>query len=83
MPTKILEIMRKLLLLGIFVSSLSLMSFTSTAKSKQVIKKQPKLVTHTCPNGYQFEYYEGLSGWTQDDYDEIIDAVCNDPANQP
>lgn len=57
------------------------MSVAPNLKKGQEFKKPPKLVTHTCANGYEFEYYE-VDGYSEDDYEDMQNAVCNDPDNQ-
>jgi hypothetical protein len=56
------------------------MSFAEAPAKENAIlkkKKKPVVVTHTCEDGYSFQYYEGLSGYTQADYDEMISSVCD------
>ena len=65
--------MKKSISIGLFIFSLFFMSAAP-------IKKKPKLVSHTCDNGYEFEYYEA-DGYTQADYDDMIDAVCSQENN--
>lgn len=72
--------MKKLMFLGLVVLGSSLMSFTSHPKEGNVVYKL-RLVHHVCESGYVFDYYQGGSGFTQADYDEMIDSVCNDPDN--
>lgn len=73
--------MKKFMFLGLVVLGSTLMSFNSSKEEAYVVFKLKK-VTHVCESGYTFEYYEGGSGYTQADYDEMIDHVCNDPNNQ-
>ena len=80
MPTKILEIMKKIMFLGLFLVSLSVMSFTTTT-IKTETQSKPKLVTHTCDDGYTFEYFKHES-FTQADYDEMINEVCSEDHGQ-
>ena len=70
--------MRKFLPIMVFALSFSFMSMSSI--SEFAPNKKPKLITYVCPSGYTFQYYEHPS-FTQADYEEMADAVCNDPAN--
>ena len=72
------------MLLGVFAFSLSFMSVSSSINSvEEDAMFKPRLVTYVCPSGYSFQYYDNLPGWTDEDYEEMQGAVCNDPNNQP
>jgi len=63
--------------LGLFAFSLSLMSFTSNSNElNEDLRKVPKLVWHTCPDGTEFGYYE-VDGYSDADYDDMISSVCD------
>ena len=79
MPTKILEIMKKIMFLGLLAFSFTLMSVNSY--DSLVKGKKPLLVEAECPDGYTFEYFEHES-FTQADYDEMYNAVCGEDHGQ-
>ena len=74
--------MKKLMFLGLAVFGSSLMSFTSDSNEENTVFKTPPIITHTCPSGYSFEYFDDPA-LSSADHADIQSAACNDPQNQP
>ncbi len=71
--------MKKLWLLGLLVLGLSLMSVSPNIEAEEAYKKYP-LITHTCPDGYEFDYYD--INYSDADHADIRSSACSDSQNQ-
>jgi hypothetical protein len=68
--------MKKLMSFGLIVLGLSLMNFTTNSKEeKEAIIYTPSIITHTCADGTEFDYYD-LPEYTEADHVDIIASVC-------
>lgn len=74
--------MKKLTLLGLIVLGSSLMSFTTDSEDTSAALPAPPIITHTCPNGYTFDYFDDPA-LTPADHADIQSSACNDPNNEP
>lgn len=73
--------MKKLTFLGLMALGFSMMSFTSVL-DEETLSPRPPIITHECPNGYEFEYFDDPA-LTNEDHEDIQNSVCNDPNNEP
>ena len=71
--------MKKIMSLGLFALTLSLMSVAPNPDTQEEFKRYP-LVIVNCPSGYTGEYYD--IGYSASDHADIASAICNDPQNQ-
>ena len=68
--------------LGLVDLGSSMMSFTPKSELEEEVVQRPPIITHTCPNGYQFEYFDDPA-LSSADHADIQNAACNDPNNEP